>query len=204
MNQANNTQTHYLDIKVIPQAEISSNIILSKAFGLLHPYMVEYNHFLSDKQLSIGFPKYSDNSVGEILRVFGDKLQLEKLISTFNILNSYIEDLEVKITPKNITDYEYFYRERYISNSQINRNIARKNRKNEIYSDEEMKDMIKKYSSKKKAPFLVINSKSTQQEKIRIYIGSKKSSKGNYGILSSFGLNQKKNLDLSFSTVPIF
>lgn len=65
---------HYIDIQILPNGEISQNIILGHLYTKLHKKLFDIN----SQSIGVSFPKYKI-TLGDVLRLHGNKENLTKL-----------------------------------------------------------------------------------------------------------------------------
>ena len=159
----------YLEITLLPNAEISTNFLWSKVFQQIHLGLVEMQDEQKQVPIGISFPNYEISekniSLGEKLRLFADS---ESTLVQFNSkywlsrLSDYVHCTSIRPVPeKNITGYASYQREQPQNNKE---RLARRYATRHQISYEQA---LKRYSSMKPkitaAPFIQLKSLSTNQ-----------------------------------------
>ena len=182
--------THYIEIEIKPNPDITLNFIMSILIKKIHESFI-----LNKQNLGISFPFYAKN-LGSKVRIFGDEASLTKFNSkvTINNISSYLVIKPINKVPDNVS-YGRFIRVRTKTKaSVIKRAIVRKNidkeRANSLY-----KNFIERALT---IPFINYHSSSTNQY-TKIFIKFVDNcEKNNTNEFSSFGLSKGD------SVVPIF
>lgn len=68
---------HYLDIHLLPDPEFSAPILMNALFAKLHRALVQ----LESTGIGVSFPEFGDHNLGKQLRLHGQPINLEKLMS---------------------------------------------------------------------------------------------------------------------------
>ncbi len=195
-------QTHYFDIKAIPQAEMLQSAVVSHLLQVLHRYLPEYNTD-NDDPIALAFPAYGQaGTLGGIIRVFGNEEKTTALHQQLGKISDYALITACEKIPEKVKGYAYFYRQRFKGNSHLRHLKQRAEDRGEAWSPEHEKAVTKKYSNHKHVPFAVLKSSSTGQDKIWLHIGMQKADAPSQGSLSAYGVNVKSQVDKM--TVPIF
>lgn len=190
----------YIEITLLPSADITSYFLWEKVYQQLHLALVEVQD--SDKKVQIGvaFPEYDDdrNQLGSKLRLFApsneilESLNITKWLSR---LADYVHITKIREVPETVKEYVCFKRVQLKSNSI---SLARRKAKRKGISVEQaMACFGGREESYSKAPFIQVKSLSSGQ-RYRLMIARTDASDSQIlGRFSSYGLSSK-------SSVPIF
>lgn len=195
-------QSHYFDIKAIPQAEMIQSAVVAYILQVLHRHLPQYNND-SDDPIALAFPAYGQGgSLGGIVRVLGSADNVAQLRTQLADLADYALITDSQEIPDTVQGYAYFYRERFKGNSHIKHLKQRAEQRGEPWSTEHEKAVMQKYRFHKHVPFAVLKSSSTDQAKIWLHIGMKKTDAPAQGQLTAYGINSKTQNPKT--TVPLF
>lgn len=194
-------QSHYFDIKAIPQAEMIQSTVVAHILQVLHQYLPQYNNS-NDTPIALAFPAYGQgDTLGGIIRVLGGD-NIAQLRTQLVDLADYALITERQQIPDTVQGYVYFYREHFKGKSHIKHLRRRAEQRGRPWSSEYEKAVMRKYSFHKHVPYARLKSASTNQPKIWLHIGMKKAEKSTKGQLSAYGINSKSQK--SKVTVPVF
>lgn len=187
--------THYLEIKAIPQTELTQTMVINHLMQSLHGILPAYNG-----KIAIGFPAYGQlNTLGGIIRLFGsqaDITQLHKQLLQSNQFTDYSLITTVTNVPQLITSYTRFSRVHTKGMSALRR--AEKRLKAQgIWTQDILQRMITKWGAEKlKLPHIHLTSKSTNQAFI-LWIKKQTLNNPVKGDFNAYGLSQQ-------ATIPNF
>jgi CRISPR-associated endonuclease Csy4 len=181
----------YIDIAILPNAEMSNTIIMNSIFSKLHFALVSYG----GNDIGVSFPKF-DKTLGEILRLHGSKLSLLNLMSLSWLDNykDYVEVSEIAAVPLTV---QFRCVQRVQVKSNIERLMRRSIKKGWITLEKANENLSNMNDKVSKLPFLNIQSSSTDQ-KYKLFI-KHSCFLDNFqaGEFSTYGLS-------SISTIPWF
>jgi len=191
----------YIEITLLPSAEIASYFLWEKMYQQLHLALVEAQDSNNKVKVGVSFPDYdaSQYQLGHKLRLFA---QSDEVLENLNIskwfsrLSDYLHISSIRDVPEKIEGYAFFKRLQPKSN---NDRLARRRAKRKNISYEQAKahyDGQKEQYSR--APFIRIKSHSSdkQYRLMIVRIDADSDAQMNDGF-STYGLSAK-------STVPIF
>lgn len=187
--------THYLEIKAIPQAELTQTMVINHLMQSLHGILPAYNG-----KMAIGFPAYGQlNTLGGIIRLFGSQADITKLHNQLlpdSQFTDYALITTVTAVPETITGYIRFSRVRAKGKSALKR--AKKRLKAQgIWTEDILQRMITKWGAEKlKQPHIHLTSKSTKQAFI-LWIKRQTFDNPIQGDFNAYGLSQQ-------ATIPNF
>jgi len=164
----------YIEITLLPNADISLYFLWKKVYQQIHLALVESQDKKSRVKVGVSFPKYqwSDKKahLGDKLRLFSasrqslESVDLEQWLSR---LRDYVHLTSIRATPKKLNGYAIFKRHQTKNN---NERLARRKAKRQDITYEEallsLKDRKEVYST---APFIRAKSLSSG-ENYRIMI----------------------------------
>lgn len=178
----------YVEIEIIENIDFSVNNLLSIVMKRIHETFIT-----NKKNLGISFQNYSKKNLGNLVRVFGDKTDLEKFISNLDIvsISSYVKVSQILQVPDNVQYAIYSRYDKQGLNAKINRQMKR----HSLTRD----DVLKKYSyiDKFNLPYFNYFSTSTKQH-FKYFVNIYKNANFTQGEFNSFGLSKEN------ATVPIF
>lgn len=182
--------THYIEIEVKSNPDITLNFIMSILIKKIHESFV-----LIKQNLGISFPLYS-STLGNKVRLFGDIVTLKDFNSKFaiNNISSYITIKEINKVPDNVS-YGKFVRVRTkTKKSVIKRAMARR----AIEKDQASSLYSNFFEHTLTLPFINYHSSSTNQY-TKLFIGFVKDcEKNSLNEFSTFGLSK------GGSVIPLF
>ncbi len=198
-------QTHYVDLKAIPQEDRTPPQIMSDMMQVLHRHLPIYNNSDSEEDhIAVSFPAYRRRgTLGSIIRLHGGKEHLFAVHDSLTSLSGYALVGSVLETPVHIKGYATFSRKQYKGAAAARRMKARyARRKDKAWTHELANAIVKKYSSHDFLPFVQIKSASTGQI-MRLYIHRQHATENVCGFFTGYGLSKPvKNTPLA--TVPLF
>lgn len=185
--------THYIELKLIPQAELIQSQVMSFVMQGIHYVLPSY-----EGRVGIGFPNYSQSStLGGLVRLFGSEADCHRLLQDLQRgeLQNYVLISSIEKIPENINQYACFNREQTKGESSIRRSKKRLEQQGK-WSDEVEGKMRLKWIENLSLPHVHLNSASTKQRFI-LFIKQKKTIKLKEGNFNAYGLSAE-------ATVPIF
>ncbi len=195
-------QTHYFDIKAIPQAEMLQSAVVSHLLQVLHRYLPEYNTD-NDDPVALAFPAYGQaETLGGIIRVLGSEEKVSALRTQLGEISDYALITDCQKIPEKVKGYAYFYRQRFKGKSHLKHLKQRAESRGEPWTETHEKAVTRKYAFHKHVPFAVLKSSSTQQDKVWLHIAMEKVDSPSQAPLSTYGVNAKSQA--TKMTVPIF
>ncbi len=193
---------HYVDITLLPSADITLYFLWEKVYQQVHLALVESQQTHKNTCITIGvaFPEYAIEPLhlGKKLRLFAasaDALADLNITQWLVRLQDYVHITSIRNVPTKIDGYAYFKRLQPKSNNE--RLARRKAKRNAMSKEEATAYFAKRKEVYTRAPFIRINSHSSSK-RYRVFIlrvDSKSLKAGK--CFSSYGLS-------STSAVPIF
>ncbi len=176
--------THFCDIRVIKNPEMSFSHVMNSVFSLLHLVLAQKGY----QDVGISFPLFNDKGLGNCLRLHGLETRLQELLSSpfWNGIRDYINLSRLERTPEN-TKYRQVFRVQSKSNAERLRRrlIARKGVTQEE-AKEKIPDSIEKNLN---LPYLSLFSKSSGQN-FRLFLKhGPLLEKSKHGLFNSYGLS---------------
>ena len=181
---------HYIDIRILPDAEMRENVLLNKVYTKFHKALCT----LDADDIGISFPEYKIK-LGRGLRIHGKAERLAELqkLQWLGGLSGYCSISEIKSVPE---DASY----RVISRIQTTMSLSKYRRllaRGTITEQEQKQYKAKMFQKGLDNPFLELESASTGK-KYRRYINfSDLIDTPVEGVFDKFGLSKK-------ATVPFF
>ena len=190
----------YLDITLLPSADIGQHFLWEKVVQQVHLGLVELQNADAKVPIGIALPEYDANNhqLGSKLRLLAkDSATLDSFNAKhrLNRLSEYVHITGIRDVPDKITTYACYHR---IQPKSSNARLARRKAKREGISVEQALAALEKYKEQQiRAPYIHIKSQSTG-EKFRLFIGYiELGSENNDAGFSTYGLSRQ-------SSVPVF
>lgn len=185
------TQTHYIEIKAIPQVDMLQTEVISFCLQKLHQILP---HF--EGRIGLAFPAYgNDKTLGGIIRLFGSENDCDSVYIKLQELRDYALLSEVMPIPEKVRSYRIYQRVQIKGQSAIRRAEKRLTAQGK-WSEEVRQNMLQKQSIQRIYPHVHLKSSSTKQQFI-LAIKSVYKAKSVEGSFSAYGLSQT-------ATVPHF
>ena len=215
-----NNNLHYFDLKIIPQAEGAVHGLVFqtvhrclKNFGERRTYterIILQNGSVREKEclkfngrIGLSLPEYHADHPGDVLRLVGTENDLQALLVQLreNRIDDYAVIQPIAPVPENVRRYACYQRMRPLgkpSRSECRRMEKRWRQKG--VSDDEIQRRVESWQTKKAAkfPYFTVESSSTGQKGIPIYIQKMMTETPQTGTFTAYGLNRNG------STVPEF
>lgn len=185
------TQTHYIEIKAIPQVDMLQTEVISFCLQKLHQILP---HF--EGRIGLAFPAYgNDKTLGGIIRLFGSENDCDSVYIKLQELRDYALLSKVMPIPEKVRSYRIYQRVQMKGQSAIRRAEKRLTAQGK-WSEEVRQNMLQKQSTQRVYPHVHLKSSSTKQQFI-LAIKSVYKAKFVEGSFSVYGLSQT-------ATVPHF
>lgn len=184
--------SHYIELKAIPQAELSQAEVISSLMQHIHRMLPTYAG-----RIGIGFPGYGQQrTLGGIIRLFGNEQDLQPL---FQILQS-LADYALISPPTAVPQphgHAVFARQQ--PKGQSDQRRAERRLKAQGLSDSEIQQRLRNKQLKQnpiRTPFVQMQSSSTAQHFL-LWISRHSKTEAQTGTFNSYGLSNT-------ATVPVF
>ncbi|MFQ1018181.1 type I-F CRISPR-associated endoribonuclease Cas6/Csy4 [Gilliamella sp. BG7] len=187
--------SHYFELRVISQIEITEVEVINQVMQSLHQILVNQKG-----NIAISFPCYKlRKTVGGVIRLFGSEQELQKIkidIQQKSSISDYALLTSVAKVPSTIKGYLRFRRFNPKNKSSLRRAEERLTAQGK-WTPEVKNRLIEKWGNGDlQYPYFHLNSKSTEQRFI-LWLKREKCSEPVQGIFNSYGLSQT-------ATVPDF
>lgn len=184
-------QTHYIEIKAIPQVDMLQTEVISFCLQKLHQILP---HF--EGRIGLAFPAYgNDKTLGGIIRLFGAENDCGFIHFKLQSLRDYALISEVMPIPEKVKSYRVYQRVQPKGQSAIRRAQKRLTAQGK-WNEEVLQNMLQKQATQRIYPHVHLKSSSTKQQFI-LAIKSVRQTKAVEGVFSAYGLSQT-------ATVPHF
>lgn len=184
-------QTHYIELRAIPQVDMLQTEIISFCMQKLHQILP---HF--EGRIGLGFPAYgNDRTVGGIIRLFGSENDCHFIHFKLQSLQDYALIGEIKNVPEKIKSYRVYQRFQPKGQSAIRRAEKRLKAQGK-WNEEVLQNMLQKQTTQRIYPHIRLTSSSTKQQFI-LAIKATYQTKAIDGVFNAYGLSQ-------IATVPHF
>jgi len=190
-------QTHYFELRAIPQIELTQVMVVNQLMQALHQTLVHYKG-----QIAICFPLYTqrkNKTLGGIIRLFGEQSQLTLLKSELmgqTTITDYAITLDIKAVPNNITRYLSVSRIRTKGQSAFKRAQKRLTEQGKWSTDVQNRIVEKWGNVNLNYPHCHLVSGSTGQRFI-LWVKQQQCTTPQIGTFNSYGMSQS-------ATVPNF
>ena len=189
----------YLEITLLPGADIDLNFLLEKVYRQIHLGLADIQTPNGSSAIGVSFPEYNAEKyqLGTKLRLFA---QDKNMIENFNAkkwltcLSDYVHITGVRDVPGNITNYIRFKRKQ--SKSSTGRLARRKAKREGIEFDQAFQLLHSREEILIKSPFIKMVSSSSGQN-FRLFIIKEHAAEQINEGFSCYGLSAK-------STIPDF
>lgn len=178
--------THYIDLRVVPDPEITAPQLMGALYSRLHLVLVENN----SNPIGVSFPQYSRSprSIGNVLRLHGSEIVLRQLMS-----QDWLKGVRDHVRMTKISQVPEDAQHRVVSRKQFKTSAARLRRRR-MQRKGETAEQVKlaipdTVERKPDLPYVHIKSHSTRQNFcLFIVLGPVKdvSAKGSF---NSYGLS---------------
>ncbi|PHS70329.1 MAG: type I-F CRISPR-associated endoribonuclease Cas6/Csy4 [Methylophaga sp.] len=181
---------HYIDIKIIPDAEMRENVLLNKVYTKFHKALFS----LKNKSIGVSFPEYKIK-LGKLIRIHGEQAILNDLqgLNWLGDLSGYCNVSDIVKVPENS-------KHRVISRKQANMTEAKLRRlikRGTIKSEEIKAYKAKMFSQGLDNAFLELDSSSNGHHHRRFIQFGSLLGQAIKGDFDDFGLSKQ-------ATVPWF
>lgn len=191
-------QTHYFELRAIPQLELSEVQVMNQFMQSLHKILIYH-----DGAIGISFPRYTNKqtkTLGGIIRFFGEKEQLDLLRADLEndlVISDYGIIFDIKLIPEKVQGYACLSRVRQKGKSDLRRSEKRLMKQGK-WNQKVKENMIEKWGNTHlNYPHCHLNSTSTKQSFILWIKREEKHQNDQDGKFNSYGLSNKR-------TIPIF
>ncbi len=199
--------THYRDIRLFDETEISLGFLWSKLYTQIHLALVSIKGDNDRVDVGVSFPKYGDKMflLGDTLRLFAqnkERLEALNLEHYLERLSDYLELSPIRQVPVDVSDFAVFKRVRFKSDAQIRRLAKRRSvREGTSYETalKEYMETARKYEKLKcdnRLPYLNVQSLSNGN-RMKLFIEKVPLRESTNGDFSTYGLSDQ-------ASVPIF
>lgn len=189
---------YYIEMTLIPDAEISPFFIWSKLYTQIHLGLVEMLDAKQTVPIGVSFPEYAkDRLLGQKLRLFASDeatLQQLNLAKWLDRLADYVHISSIKPVPSDIQSYAVF--SRYRPHFDIDKVAERFARHKNISFEAALEHCKNHKAPAKMLPFVQLKSQ-TNGQAFRLVIQQKVVTQAVVGSFSTYGLSQ-------IATIPIF
>jgi CRISPR-associated endonuclease Csy4 len=210
---------YYLDITLLPEAEISLGFIWQKVYQQVHIALVDNKVGESESVIAVSFPRYSTEKVDTQAFPLGDQLRLlaneETQLNTLNInkwlsrFTDYVHIKSIKPVPDKVT-HVVFVRQQVKGEARIEKDILSKARRWSEKSGQSIDVCLTELEKSKpqannKLPFIWLESQKTKNcnfdgsRKFPLFIKKVEFSTEKKGVFNCYGLALSKT-----ATVPWF
>lgn len=191
--RGSNMTTHYLDLRVVPDAETTASQLLGVLFTKLHHALVQVNA----DDIGVSFPQYSraPRGLGSVLRLHGSEFALKALMQKdwLTGIRDHVRMTDVTLVPADAGCCKVARRQFKTSAERLRR--RRMKRKGES-ADEVIEAIPETVERSPDLPYLHLRSASTGQT-FCLFVEQVQHQKPVSGQFTSYGLSQS-------ATVPAF
>jgi len=191
---------YYLDITLLPDAEITLGFIWQKVYQKIHLALAENKVADNESSIALSLPNYGDHKfpLGNKLRLLAETEQVLDTLA-INTWLKYFTDhthiTSIKSVPESVNEYVCF------SRKQFKTNLSRLARRRAKRHNETFEQALQHYASfddkETKLPFINVKSLS-KGEQFRLFIERKVREQAKTGKFNCYGLSKDQ------ATVPWF
>ena len=168
---------HYIDITLLPDAEINLGFLWQKVYQQIHLMLVENKVAGQDSAIAVSFPLYGHKAfpLGSKLRLFGQTenhladLKVGKWLSR---LDDYVHIKGIKPVPDDVRKFVYFKRKQFKSPEKRRRELEKFAEKQAVDYSLEQEDVKRQllanqtdFKTESTLPFINITSLSSEKDK---------------------------------------
>ena len=187
-------QTHYLELRAIPQPELTQSQVLSHLMQALHQHLPAYAG-----RIGVAFPGYGQaRTLGGIIRLIGNEADCQALHQQLHAsgnISDYALLYAVAKVPQGIQSHARYSRSHHKGPSALRRAEQRLSAQGK-WQAEIADKMRAKWQTPPKLPHLQLRSASTKQT-FTLWIQQQNHTHPKPGLFSAYGLSQE-------ATVPQF
>ena len=159
--------THYLEIEILPDPELTVQHILNALYGRLHRALVQDGH----RDIGVSFPDHNDKipSLGRRMRLHGPAEQLQALMTSSWLrgVHDHLRVLEVSAVPAGAQYRRVSRVQAKSSPSRLRRRAMRRHGVDEKAALERIPDSAAEHV---RLPFVILGSRSTSQPSFPLFI----------------------------------
>ncbi|KPH94698.1 CRISPR-associated protein Csy4 [Pseudoalteromonas porphyrae] len=215
---------YYLDITLLPEADITLGFIWQKVYQQVHIALVDNKVAENESAIAVSFPRYSTEKSGEHEFPLGNQLRLLandeaqltklKIAKWLNRLEDYVHIKSVKPVPENVT-YAAFVRQHVKGEARIEKDMLSKAQRWAEKSGQPLDTCLAELEkTKPKAvnslPFIWLESQETKQRdaansrKFPLFIKKVEIGKKQTGIFNCYGLSVNHSNKEKLASIPQF
>ncbi|WP_351077132.1 type I-F CRISPR-associated endoribonuclease Cas6/Csy4 [Shewanella sp. CAL98-MNA-CIBAN-0140] len=210
---------YYLDITLLPEADITLGFIWQKVYQQVHIALVDNKVGGNESAIAVSFPRYGEHAflLGNQLRLLAnEESQLTKLniAKWLNRLEDYVHIKSIKPVPAEVT-YTAFVRQHVKGEARIEKDMLSKAKRWAEKSGQPIDTCLAELEkSKPKAvnslPFIWLESQETKQRnlldsrKFPLFIKKVGLLAQQTGVLNCYGLSENHNNEEKLVSIPQF
>lgn len=209
---------YYLDITLLPEADITLGFIWQKVYQQVHIALVENKVGGNESAIAVAFPLYGDNSfpLGNKLRLLAEdesQLTMLNINRWLNRLEDYVHIKSIKPVPETVTQV-CFVRQQVKGEGRIEKDMQSKAKHWSKKSGQSLDVcLLALEKSKPKAndslPFIWLESQETKQRntssnKFPLFIKKVDVAKQQTGVFNCYGLSANHNSEGKLVSIPQF
>ncbi|MEM5550911.1 type I-F CRISPR-associated endoribonuclease Cas6/Csy4 [Pseudoalteromonas neustonica] len=215
---------YYLDITLLPEADITLGFIWQKVYQQVHIALVDNKVAENESVIAVSFPRYSTEKSGEHEFPLGNQLRLLandeaqltklKIAKWLNRLEDYVHIKSVKPVPENVT-YAAFVRQHVKGEARIEKDMLSKAQRWAEKSGQPLDTCLAGLEkTKPKAvnslPFIWLESQETKQRdaansrKFPLFIKKVEIGKKQIGVFNCYGLSVNHSNKEKLASIPQF
>ncbi|WP_166113008.1 type I-F CRISPR-associated endoribonuclease Cas6/Csy4 [Pseudoalteromonas sp. Z9A5] len=215
---------HYLDITLLPEADITLGFIWQKVYQQVHIALVDSKVGKNESSIAVSFPRYNTKASGEQAFPLGNQLRLiandETQLAKLNIakwlnrLEDYVHIKSIKPVPENVT-YAAFIRMQVKGEARIEKDMLSKAQRWAEKSGQPLNACLAELEKSKpkannKLPFIWLESQETRQRdlnasrKFPLFIKKVEVTEQQVGTFNCYGLSTNHNMKEKLVSIPQF
>jgi len=202
---------YYLDITLLPEADITLGFIWQKVYQQVHIALVDNKVDKNESSIAVSFPRYNTEKSGDqafplgnqLRLIANDKAQLTKLniAKWLNRLEDYVHIKSIKAVPENVT-HAAFVRMQVKGEARIEKDMLSKAQRWAEKSGQPLNTCLAELEKSKpkansKLPFIWLESEETKQRnlnesrKFPLFIKKIEVTEEQIGTFNCYGLSTK-------------
>lgn len=176
---------HYLDIRLLPDPEFATTLLMNAAYNKLHRGLVQ----LQCTDIGVSFPGYDakKRTLGDSIRLHGSVERLSALMETgwLKGMTDHVQVGRILLVPEHCQPIKV---RRVQAKSNVERLRRRQMRRHNLTREEVVARIPDSVEERLALPFLILKSKSTEQQ-FRLFVRQERGLTVESGVFNAYGLS---------------
>jgi len=176
---------HYLDIKLLPDPEFATALLMNATYSKLHRGLVK----LGCDDIGVSFPGYDakKRTLGDLVRLHGSVTRLSELMEVGWLAGMSDHTQVGRIAP--VPEHSQQLKVRRVQvKSSVERIRRRQMRRHNLSPEEVIARIPDSVEERLTLPYLVLKSKSTEQQ-FRLFVRQERAVATENGVFNAYGLS---------------